>query len=41
MATGNDLLTIVAPHVGEEYILGSLAPKNNSQWRGPWDCAEF
>jgi len=41
MATGNDLLTIAAPHVGEEYILGSLAPKNNSQWRGPWDCAEF
>lgn len=41
MATGNDLLTIAAPHVGEEYILGSLAPKNNSQWHGPWDCAEF
>ena len=41
MATGNDLLTIAAPHVGEEYILGALAPKNNSNWRGPWDCAEF
>lgn len=41
MATGNDLLTIAAPHVGEQYILGAFAPKNNSQWRGPWDCAEF
>ena len=41
MATGNDLLTIAAPHVGEQYILGALAPKNNSNWRGPWDCAEF
>ena len=41
MATGNDLITIAAPHVGEQYILGAFAPKNNSQWRGPWDCAEF
>jgi murein L,D-transpeptidase YcbB/YkuD len=41
MATGRDLLTIAAQHIGEQYILGALAPKNNSQWRGPWDCAEF
>jgi putative peptidoglycan binding protein len=41
MASGNDLLTIAAPHVGDEYILGALAPKNNSNWHGPWDCAEF
>ena len=41
MATGNDLLVIAAPHVGEQYILGSFAPKNNPNWRGPWDCAEF
>jgi N-acetylmuramoyl-L-alanine amidase len=41
MATGNDLLTIAMPHEGEQYILGSFAPKNNSNWRGPWDCAEF
>jgi N-acetylmuramoyl-L-alanine amidase len=41
MGTGRELLTIAAPHIGEQYILGALAPKNNSQWRGPWDCAEF
>lgn len=41
MATGNDLLVIAAPHVGEQYILGAHAPKNNANWRGPWDCAEF
>src|SRR6266446_8927236 len=28
-------------HVGEKYVLGALAPKNNPDWIGPWDCAEF
>ena len=41
MATGKEMLEIAAQHVGERYILGALAPKNNAQWRGPWDCAEF
>jgi N-acetylmuramoyl-L-alanine amidase len=35
----------IAP-IGEKaserkYVLGALAPKNNSHWKGPWDCAEF
>lgn len=41
MANGDDLLKKAAPHLGERYVLGSLAPKNNAGWRGPWDCAEF
>jgi len=41
MGTGQDLLTIAAQHIGEQYIFGAQPPKNNSQWRGPWDCAEF
>lgn len=41
MANGKDLLTIAAPHVGERYVFGARPPKNNAEWRGPWDCAEF
>src|SRR2546422_8889437 len=38
---GERILQLGRRHIGESYILGSLAPKNNPQWRGPWDCAEF
>jgi hypothetical protein len=41
MATGSSLLTIAAKHIGEKYRLGVIAPKNNPDWKGPWDCAEF
>lgn len=41
MATGTDLLELAGRHVGEEYRLGAVAPKNNAGWRGPWDCAEL
>jgi hypothetical protein len=40
MATGAELVTIALPHVGEEYE-NVLVPKNNANWHGPWDCAEF
>jgi len=40
-ATGDRVLEIAQPHVGEKYILGARAPMANSAWRGPWDCAEF
>ena len=40
-STGEALLKLARRHVGEKYILGSLAPKNNANWTGPWDCAEF
>lgn len=38
---GEKMLVLARKHVGERYILGSMAPKNNASWRGPWDCAEF
>jgi len=41
MGTGKKALELAAQHIGEQYIFGALAPKNNAQWRGPWDCAEF
>ena len=41
MATGKQFLTIATKHIGERYILGAMAPKNNANWKGPWDCAEF
>lgn len=41
MASGQDLLDRAAPHVGERYVLGARAPKDNPDWKGPWDCAEF
>src|SRR6266567_5712429 len=40
-ATGDQLFDLAALHIGEKYILGTLAPKNNPNWSGPWDCAEF
>src|SRR5262245_1809765 len=40
-ATGSAILQIALQHVGEKYVLGIQVPKDNSNWRGPWDCAEF
>src|SRR5207247_5559014 len=39
--TGERILQLGRKHIGEPYVLGSLAPKNNPKWKGPWDCAEF
>lgn len=41
MKLGSHFLRSAAKHLGERYILGALAPKNNARWSGPWDCAEF
>lgn len=38
---GSDIYETGAKHAGEQYIFGALVPKNNSNWKGPWDCAEF
>ena len=40
-STGEEILRQARQHLGEKYVLGALAPKNNPQWTGPWDCAEF
>jgi hypothetical protein len=38
---GAHLLRAARRHLGERYQLGVLVPKDNANWRGPWDCAEF
>ena len=40
MPTGKQMLDLAAGHVGGRYVI-VLVPKNNPNWRGPWDCAEF
>lgn len=39
--TGQQILDLGNKHIGERYVLGSQVPKNDSSWKGPWDCAEF
>ncbi len=39
--TGEKVVQIARQHVGEGYVLGVLVPKNNPNWKGPWDCTEF
>lgn len=41
MIKGIKFIQKARKHIGEQYVLGVLAPKDNSQWKGPWDCAEF
>jgi hypothetical protein len=41
MATGQEIFKAALQHVGERYILGTVVPKNDPAWDGPWDCAEF
>jgi N-acetylmuramoyl-L-alanine amidase len=40
-ATGESVLQLAEKHIGDKYVLGVLVPKNNANWTGPWDCAEF
>lgn len=40
MATGAGMVALARKHIGEKYE-NVLVPKNNANWRGPWDCAEF
>lgn len=40
MATGNDLLKLAETRITEKYV-NVLVPKDNPNWHGPWDCAEF
>ena len=39
--SGERILQLGRSHIGEPYVFGSLAAKDNAEWRGPWDCAEF
>lgn len=40
MATDTQLLNLAESRVGEKYV-NVLVPKDNGNWHGPWDCAEF
>jgi peptidoglycan hydrolase-like protein with peptidoglycan-binding domain len=40
MATGDGILARARAHIGERYEHG-IAPKDDPDWKGPWDCAEF
>lgn len=35
--TGDMVVRIARQHVGDRYVLGVLVPKNNPNWKGPWD----
>jgi N-acetylmuramoyl-L-alanine amidase len=39
--TGVAILQTALRHIGEKYVLGIQVPKDNANWKGPWDCAEF
>ena len=38
--TGAGLLSRALKHIGEEYV-NIQVPKDDPNWKGPWDCAEF
>lgn len=38
---GSEMVELLKEHKGEVYRLGAIAPKNDVNWAGPWDCAEF
>ncbi len=40
MATGIEMLRLAETRIGEKYV-NVCIPKNNKDWHGPWDCAEF
>ncbi len=40
MASGKDLLKLAETRLGEKYV-NVPVPKDNPNWHGPWDCAEF
>lgn len=40
MATGQDLYNLAMQHKGEKYA-HTPVPKDNANWKGPWDCAEL
>ena len=40
MVTGAQLLALAETRLGEKYV-NVQVPKDNRNWHGPWDCAEF
>lgn len=40
-ASGARIMELARRHLEERYDFGARVPKNNPEWPGPWDCAEF
>lgn len=40
MNDGQKMLRLAETRIGEKYV-NVCVPKNNPNWHGPWDCAEF
>ena len=40
MTDGEKMLQLAETRIGEKYV-HVCVPKNNKNWHGPWDCAEF
>lgn len=40
MTDGEKMLALANTRVGQKYV-NICVPKNNPNWNGPWDCAEF
>ena len=40
MTDGERMLQLAETRIGEKYV-NVCVPKNNKNWHGPWDCAEY
>ena len=40
-ASARELVKVLLPCIGQKYVFGAAVPKENMNWIGPWDCAEF
>jgi Putative peptidoglycan binding domain len=40
MPSGNNMVALALTRVGQKYH-NVCVPKNDPNWKGPWDCAEF
>lgn len=38
---GADIVEVAKTRRGQRYVLGAKVAKDNPNWQGPWDCAEF
>lgn len=41
MIEGKEIIKLAKKHIGEKYVLGIIAPKDQAEYKGPFDCAEF
>jgi N-acetylmuramoyl-L-alanine amidase len=39
--TGDNIVLLGDKHVGEPYAVGAKVPKDDANYKGPWNCTEF